>query len=74
MKNETLLHVTGMSCSSCVRHVNQALGQLPGVAKVEVELEAGKVLVQHDPAKAPVERLMEALSDAGYGASLSTAA
>lgn len=71
---ETLLDVDGMSCPSCVRHINEALDQLPGVSKVEVQLEDGKVLVQHDPDAAPTDSLIEALRDAGYESSLCEAA
>lgn len=71
---ETLLDVTGMSCSSCVRHINEALGDLAGVAKVEVRIKDGKVLVRHDPGAAPADRLIEALQEAGYESSLSEAA
>ncbi|HZF55822.1 MAG TPA: heavy metal-associated domain-containing protein [Polyangiaceae bacterium] len=71
---ETLLDVAGMSCHSCVRHINEALDELPGVSKVEVRLDDGKVLVQHDPGAAPADRLIEALRDAGYESSLSAAA
>jgi copper chaperone len=71
---ETTLDVTGMSCPSCVRHVNEALGHLPGVAKVEVRLDDGKVVVQHEPDKAPIDNLIAALRQAGYESSLGAAA
>jgi copper chaperone CopZ len=63
--NETLLDVEGMSCGSCVRHVNQALTRVDGVQGVEVRLREGKVLVKHGPAVAP-DALVEALQHAGY--------
>ena len=65
---ETILNVDGMSCQSCVRHVEGALRKLEGVAAVEVKLQDGKVRVEHDPAKVPVERMIEAIDDAGYEA------
>lgn len=68
-KNETLLAVQGMSCSSCVSHIHQALKELGGVKTVEVRLREGKVLVQHDPGSAPVSSLIEALAEAGYESS-----
>lgn len=71
---ETILDVTGMSCPSCMRHVNDALGSLPGVAGVEVRLGDGKVVVQHEPDKAPIDNLMAALREAGYESSPSAAA
>lgn len=70
-KNESMLDVLGMSCSSCVHHVGQALREVEGVTEVEVRLREGKVRVRHDPNEAPLERLIAALRDAGYEASLS---
>ncbi|HVK66691.1 MAG TPA: heavy-metal-associated domain-containing protein [Polyangium sp.] len=64
--NETLLHVDGMSCPSCIRHIDSALRGIPGVEKVDVKLHEGTVLVKHDPSSAPTDALIEALLDAGY--------
>lgn len=63
---ETTLEVRGMTCGNCVRHVEEALKGLEGVGGVRVVLGEGKVFVQHDPAAAPVERMVAALDDAGY--------
>ncbi len=70
-KRDTVLTVTGMSCGSCVRHVTSALIELPGVAKVEVSLKAGTVLVRHEP-EASTGSMVKALKDAGYDAELAT--
>lgn len=67
---ETILDVQGMSCPSCIRHVDAALHDLDGVSKVEVRLRDGKVLVRHDP-DTPIESMIKALSDAGYDSTLS---
>ncbi|MFT3764291.1 MAG: heavy metal-associated domain-containing protein [Minicystis sp.] len=72
-KNETLLDVTGMTCRSCVRHVDHALRELEGVSSVEVRLSEGKVMVRHDPGAAPVASLIEALREAGYPSSTTAA-
>lgn len=69
---ETILDVQGMSCASCVRHVDAALRDLDGVSKVEVQLREGKVLVRHDPST-PIESMIRALSDAGYDSAPSPA-
>lgn len=63
---ETTFDVEGMSCASCVRHVEGALRKLEGIGAVEVQLREGKVRVQHDPSKAPVDRIIEAINEAGY--------
>jgi copper chaperone len=74
IQKDTLLDVMGMCCPSCIRHINEALQGVGGVAKVEVRMQDGRVFVQHDPSAAPVESLIEALREAGYDSSLSAAA
>lgn len=71
-QKETLLKVDGMSCGSCVRHVDVALKDVDGVSKVDVRLRQGEVLVQHD-ADTAVESLVKALADAGYESAPSAA-
>jgi copper chaperone len=65
----TELNVEGMSCPSCISHIEHALRNVKGVAKVDVRVREGKVVVQHDATG--VERLIAALQDAGYEASKS---
>jgi len=70
---QTMLQVDGMSCSSCVRHIQHALGELDGIDNVDVKLREGTVVVQHDAASAPLDTLVEALRDAGYESRLKAA-
>lgn len=35
-----LLHVEGMMCQNCAKHVREALQRVPGVTAAEVDLEA----------------------------------
>ena len=46
------LHITGMTCGHCVKHVEQALRQVPGVTAVAVDLASGTARVEGaaDPA------------------------
>lgn len=67
----TDLQVEGMTCASCVRHVNAALAPIAGVADVSVDLAAGRVKVSGD---ADVPALLAALQEAGYPATLAAAA
>jgi copper chaperone len=64
---ETVLKVTGMTCSSCVRHVSHALEEVNGVTRVDVRLATGEVRVQHD-GSVPSNSLVTAVMDAGYEA------
>jgi copper chaperone len=65
---ETTLKVEGMTCRSCVRHVDGALREVEGVCEVNVQFERGQVVVRHDSEAANVNALVEALRDAGYEA------
>ncbi len=58
--------VGGMTCGSCVRHVERALGAVPGVRSAEVDLANASATVVRDPAVASVELLREAVQAAGY--------
>ena len=51
-KTETVLNVKGMSCSHCAAAVKNAVGALPGVYNVNVDLASGRVTVSHDPEEA----------------------
>lgn len=65
---ETTLQVSGMTCRSCVGHVQTALRELDGVSEVDVRMREGKVIVRHDPSETSVGGLVEALAQAGYEA------
>jgi len=66
ISNKTTLNVDGMTCTSCIRHVEGALRELEGIGKIEVKIKDGKVFVEHDPARATTAQMIEALADAGY--------
>ena len=62
----TVLKVDGMSCEHCVKAVGKAVGSLPGVAGVAVNLEAKTVTVDHDPALAPRDKIASEIEGQGY--------
>ncbi|MEM8874203.1 MAG: heavy metal translocating P-type ATPase [Planctomycetota bacterium] len=65
---EAALSVEGMTCASCVAHVDKA-ARIEGVRSVQVNLAAGRAeLDVADPAIA--ERVAEAIRAAGFGASV----
>ncbi|UCP00778.1 heavy-metal-associated domain-containing protein [Metapseudomonas lalkuanensis] len=59
------LRVEGMTCASCVRHVNSALASVAEVDEVSIDLATGRVRVSGD---ADAQALVAALQDAGYPA------
>ncbi|AKG54120.1 metal transporting ATPase [Dehalogenimonas sp. WBC-2] len=73
--NKTMitLLVSGMSCPSCVRHVEVALSKVPGVEKAVVDLAAGKARVSYNSFIAKPDELIKAVEQAGYAASTEAA-
>ena len=63
---QTVLAVEGMTCGSCVRHVQDALEKLPGVSTVVVNLREGRAVIDHRLAAADLATLVNAVRDAGY--------
>jgi copper chaperone CopZ len=57
------LQIQGMSCGHCVMHVREALGKVPGVHKVDVEIGKARVEVGPEVAEAA---LVKAIADVDY--------
>jgi Cu+-exporting ATPase len=62
------LTVTGMTCGSCKRRVENALTAVPGVADARVDVAGSAAVVAYDPATVTPERLIDAVRAAGYAA------
>lgn len=60
------LSVPGMNCAACPITVKKALGKVPGVAKMDVNLDKRQAAVTFDDARTNVEALMRATRDAGF--------
>lgn len=60
------LPVQGMTCTSCVVHVEKALKEVPGVAGAVVNLGAQKATVKYDPGRTTVSTLTGAVDAIGY--------
>lgn len=65
------LPVTGMTCASCISHVEKALKELPGVSNVIVNLATNKASLSYDPSKIKLLEMKKAIEDTGYGVLLS---
>jgi copper chaperone CopZ len=63
----TTLSISGMSCNHCVQHVSNALRAVGGVARVDVDLDAGKATIDHGEVTTTAE-LIGAVESAGYAA------
>lgn len=61
--------VGGMTCAACQAHVDRAASKLDGVESVAVNLLAGSMLVDYDPAQVTPDDICTAVDRAGYSAS-----
>lgn len=61
--------VGGMTCAACQAHVDRAVSKLDGVQSVAVNLLAGSVMVDYDPAQVSPDDICTAVDRAGYSAS-----
>ena len=62
--DQTTYQVTGMTCAHCAAAVSEEVGSVPGVASVEVDVEAGTVVVHGDDVSPQAVR--DAVDEAGY--------
>src|SRR3990170_2075899 len=63
------LQVTGMSCASCVSSIEGAVGNLPGVASVAVNLNAGTARIEYYAGTGSPAQIKKTIRDLGYEAS-----
>ncbi len=66
------LPISGMTCASCVSHVETALKEVPGVAKTTVNLATEKATIQLADPNLPISRLITAVQDVGYDVATET--
>ena len=57
--------IKGMTCGHCVSSVTEEVGAIPGVTRVDVDLETGRMRVESD---APIDpaAIVAAVEEAGY--------
>jgi len=61
----TVLHISGMLCQNCVKHVTEALRGVAGVDSVEVSLESASATV-HSGGAVSHDAMKTAVEGAGY--------
>ncbi len=59
------IKIKGMTCQHCVMSVTKALGTLPGVKKLKVDLEKGEADFENTQ-NLSRDSLRKAVEDAGY--------
>ncbi len=60
------LSIKGMSCATCVGHVEKALREVDGVADAKVNLATERATVEYTDGQVELTDLIEAVAEAGY--------
>ncbi|XP_043426912.1 copper-transporting ATPase 1 isoform X2 [Prionailurus bengalensis] len=64
------IHVTGMTCASCVANIERNLRREEGIYSVLVALMAGKAEVRYNPAVIQPPVIAELIRELGFGATM----
>ncbi|RIK53728.1 MAG: heavy metal translocating P-type ATPase [Chloroflexi bacterium] len=64
--SELTLPISGMTCASCVSHVEGALKELAGVSRLTVNLATNKANLSFDPGRVKLDDMRRAIADVGY--------
>lgn len=62
--------VEGLKCSGCAKTVENAVSAVEGVEKASVDFEAKKLIVEFQQNRVGEQKIIEAVSKAGYQAEL----
>lgn len=60
-----IISIEGMSCGHCVKHVENALGEIEGIKAINVSLEAKEAVIEMDR-EVLDEDIKAAIEDWGY--------
>ncbi|XP_043927608.1 copper-transporting ATPase 2 [Protopterus annectens] len=71
VKQTTVIHIKGMTCSSCVQSIEGEISKRKGVQCIFVSLAEQRGTIQYDPTETDPEELRTAIEDMGFDASLS---
>ena len=63
-------NITGMTCSACSARVEKVSNALPGMRSATVSLLSNSMMADYDESRLTPETIIQAVVDAGYGASL----
>lgn len=67
-----VMPIQGMTCASCVAHVEKALRKVSGVRDVSVNLATSNATIQFDPTYPFTQLATQAVQDAGYQVPIDT--
>ena len=66
MSDKVQLNISGMTCATCVRRVEEGLRETPGVISTTVNFATEKAQVEYDKNITDVDALQNKVRDLGY--------
>jgi Cu+-exporting ATPase len=66
VQKEITIPISGMTCASCVAHIEKAITKLDGTKTVSVNLSTEKARVVYDPGQIRISEIKQAITEAGY--------
>ena len=63
---ETVVTAPDISCAHCAAAITQAVGALPGVENVQVDIERKRVTIGHQPGAVSLTEIARVMDDEGY--------
>ena len=61
-----MLNVEGMTCDHCVQTIKEAVNNLVGISRVEVDLENKQVAVEYDKALVKLDSITDKIVENGF--------
>jgi P-type Cu2+ transporter len=58
--------IEGMRCAACSKAVMRAVGALPGVGRISVNVATARAAVDWDPQKVALKKILDVVSDTGF--------
>ncbi|XP_071951296.1 copper-transporting ATPase 1-like isoform X2 [Antedon mediterranea] len=70
MEEVCVIAIEGMTCESCVRNIQQFIGDDLGVNNIKVSLEKNEAVIKFNSLVTTTQQLCDKIEDMGFGASL----
>ncbi|MFC1969888.1 heavy metal translocating P-type ATPase [Chloroflexota bacterium] len=64
--DKALIHITGMTCTTCAATIEKGLSETPGVEQADVNFASEKASVKYDPTKVDLAKIKNTVSQLGY--------
>jgi copper chaperone len=71
MTMKTILRSKELTCPSCIAKIEKALERVEGVEEATVHFTTGRIEVIHDAERAPGDKLVAVVREAGYESKVS---